>query len=63
MCLVGWPFWVSHNFSSAAHLLVLVSVMLLNVLRCWLSYQGQAETNTEAWFNIALRPHGNQKAH
>ena len=31
-------------------------VVLLNVLRCRLTYQGQAETNAEAWFNIALRP-------
>ena len=31
-------------------------VVLLNVLRCQLTYEGQAETNAEAWFNIALRP-------
>ena len=31
--------------------------MLLNVPGCWLGgYYGQAETNAEAWFNIALRP-------
>ena len=30
--------------------------MLLNVLRRQLTYQGQAETNAEAGFNIALRP-------
>ena len=30
--------------------------MLLNVLRCQLTYSGQAETNAEAWFSIALRP-------
>ena len=30
--------------------------MLLNVLRCQLTYYGQAETNAEAWVNIALRP-------
>ena len=30
--------------------------MLLNVLGCRLTYYGQAETNDEAWFNIALRP-------
>ena len=30
--------------------------MLLNVLRCHLTYKGQAETDAEAWFNIALRP-------
>ena len=30
--------------------------MLLNVLGCRLTYQGQAETNAEAWFSIALRP-------
>ena len=29
---------------------------MLNVLRCQLTYKGQAETNAEAWFNIALRP-------
>ena len=28
----------------------------LNVLRCRLTYQGQAVTNAEAWFNIALHP-------
>ena len=32
------------------------SVVLLNVLGCRLTYQGQAETSAEAWFNIALRP-------
>ena len=31
-------------------------VVLLNVLRCQLTYKGQAETNAEARFNIALRP-------
>ena len=30
--------------------------MLLNVLRCQLTYSGQAETNAEAWFSGALRP-------
>ena len=30
--------------------------MLLNVLKCQLTYEGQAETNAEAWFDIALRP-------
>ena len=31
--------------------------VLLNVLRCQLTYYwGQAVTNAEAWFNIALRP-------
>ena len=30
--------------------------MLLNVLGCQLTYQGQAETNAEAWFNTALHP-------
>ena len=29
---------------------------MLNVLRCQLTYSGQAVTNAEAWFNIALRP-------
>ena len=28
---------------------------MLNVLRCQLTYQGQAVTNAEAWFNIDLR--------
>ena len=28
----------------------------LNVLRCQLTYQGQAVATAEAWFNIALRP-------
>ena len=30
--------------------------VMLNVLRCRLTYQGQAVTNAEAWFSIALRP-------
>ena len=30
--------------------------MLLNVLIRQLTYQGQAETNAEAWFSISLRP-------
>ena len=30
--------------------------MLLNVLKCQLTYLGQAMTSAEAWFNIALRP-------
>ena len=29
--------------------------VLLNVLRCRLTYEGQAVTSAEAWFNIALR--------
>ena len=29
---------------------------MLNVLGFRLTYQGQAEANAEAWFNIALRP-------
>ena len=33
-----------------------LSGVLINVLRCQLTYWGQAETNAEAWFNIALRP-------
>ena len=32
------------------------SVVLLNVLGRRLAYQGQAETNAEAWFNKSLRP-------
>ena len=31
-------------------------VVLLSVLRCQLTYQGQVVTNAEAWFNIGLRP-------
>ena len=30
--------------------------MLLNVLRCQLTYQGQVVTNAEARFNKSLRP-------
>ena len=30
--------------------------VMLNVLRCQLTYEGQVETNAEAWFNIALCP-------
>ena len=30
--------------------------VMLNVFRCRLTYQGQAETDAEARFNIALRP-------
>ena len=30
--------------------------VLLNVLRCQLTYQGQVETNAEARFNKSLRP-------
>ena len=30
--------------------------VVFNVLRCQLTYLGQAVTNAEAWFNIALRP-------
>ena len=30
--------------------------VLLNVLRCWLTYLGQAETDAEAWFNQSLCP-------
>ena len=30
--------------------------VMLNVLKCQLTYQGQAVTNAEAWFNIALCP-------
>ena len=33
-----------------------VDEVMLNVLMCQLTYQGQAATNAEAWFNIALRP-------
>ena len=32
------------------------AAVLLNVFRCQLTYLRQAETNAEAWFNIALRP-------
>ena len=37
-------------------LFVVGSVVLLNVLGCRLTYLGQAETNAEARFSIALRP-------
>jgi len=30
--------------------------VMLNVLRCQLTYEEQAVTNAEAWFSIALRP-------
>ena len=30
--------------------------VMLNVLGCRLTYQGQTETNAEAWFNKSLRP-------
>ena len=30
--------------------------MLLNVLRCQLTYWGQVVTNAEAWFSNSLRP-------
>ena len=30
--------------------------VMLNVLRCQLTYQGQAETNAEVWFNNSLLP-------
>ena len=36
--------------------ILLLSVVLLNVLRCRLTYWGQAETSAEAWFSIALHP-------
>ena len=29
---------------------------MLNVFRCQVTYYGHAETNSEAWFNMALRP-------
>ena len=33
-----------------------VGEVLLNVLRCQLTYQGQVVTNAEAWFNKSLHP-------
>ena len=45
-CSVGLAVWL------------LVVVVLLNVLGCRLTYKGQAETNAEAWFNVALCPMG-----
>ena len=30
--------------------------LMLNVLRCQLTYQGQVVTNAEAWFSNSLRP-------
>ena len=47
-------FFFSLSFSSAA--VTPSSIVLLNVLWCRLMYQGQAETNAEAWFSIALHP-------
>ena len=29
---------------------------MLNVLGCQMTYEGQTETNAEAWFNKSLRP-------
>ena len=29
---------------------------MLNVLGCKMTYEGQTETNAEAWFNKSLRP-------
>ena len=43
----GHPHWTAAN----AH-----DEVMLNVLRCQLTYEGQAVTNAEAWFSIALRP-------
>ena len=40
--------------------------VMLNVLGCRLTYQGQAETNAEAWFNKSLRqrkPEGHLDSH
>ena len=37
-------------------------LVMLNVLGCQLTYWEQAETNAEAWFNIALRPRKPEKA-
>ena len=33
-----------------------VDEVMLNVLRCQLTYLGQVVTNVEAWFNNCLRP-------
>ena len=49
------------DFHTASELCLLTDdddEVMLNVLRCQLTfnYQGQAETNVEAWFSIALRP-------
>ena len=30
--------------------------VMLNVLRCQLTYEGQVVTSAKAWFSIALRP-------
>ena len=35
---------------------VRIGEVLLNVLRCQLTYQGQVVTNAKAWFNKSLRP-------
>ena len=42
--------------SGQCHTLFSHDEVMLNVLRCHLTYYGQAVTNAEAWFNIALRP-------
>ena len=58
-CAKGWK-RSSAQFSTACRRVffcVCACVcVLLNVLGCRLTYQGQAETNAEAWFSIALRP-------
>ena len=53
----GYPSSSPRAYCTKAFLLCATragSVVLLNVLGCWLTYLGQAETSAEAWFNIAL---------
>ena len=42
-------------FSDLLFFLLLIEVML-NVCGCQQTYEGQTETNAEAWFNKSLRP-------
>ncbi len=37
-------------------MMILNDELMLNVLRCHETYQGQVVTNAEAWFNNSLRP-------
>ena len=43
------------NVERSAHIQI-GAVVLLNVIGCRLTYEEQAETDAEAWFNIASRP-------
>ena len=52
---LGRPPQLSHTALWVLAPIYFLQVML-NVLGCRLTYEGQAETNAWAWFNIALRP-------